>query len=99
VIYWKGPVLRERSPFAQQLQSSSQAAGGRRGSGMPAGYSSNPGSRSGSRMGSRSASYSGGMKQRNTSQGANSKQHTAVQNRLAQLAKEQEQEQAGEKEL
>jgi len=34
VIYWKGPVLRERSPFAQQLQSSSQAAGGRRGSGM-----------------------------------------------------------------
>lgn len=89
-------MLRERSPFAQHLQNSSQAAGGRRGSGAPAGYSSNPASRSGSRMGSRSASYSGGMKQRNASQ---SKQHTAVQTRLAQLAKEQEQEQAGEKEL
>ncbi len=100
VIYWKGPVLRERSPFAQQLKDSSQAAGGRRGSGMPSGYSSNPGSRSGSRMGSRSASYSGGMKERKGSQsGANSKQHTAVQNRLAQLAKEQEQEEAREKVL
>lgn len=99
VIYWKGPVLRERSPFAQQLKDSNQAAGGRRASMLPPGYGSNPGSRNNSRMGSRSASYSGGMKQRNTSQGGNTKQHTAVQDRLAQLAKEQEQEKTGEKEL
>lgn len=99
VIYWKGPVLRERSPFAQQLKDSNQAAGGRRASMLPPGYGSNPGSRNNSRMGSRSASYSGGMKQRNASQGGNTKQHTAVQNRLAQLAKEQEQEKTGEKEL
>lgn len=107
VIYWKGPVLRERSPFAQQLKDSSQAAGGRRASAwgaVPSGYGSTPGSRSGSRVGSRSASYSAGMKQRSGSAaGANKKQHTAVQNRLAELAKEQEQEgqlqQNNEKEL
>lgn len=32
VVYWKGPVLRKRSPFAQQLaeQRSDEATGGRR---------------------------------------------------------------------
>ncbi|TKA25882.1 hypothetical protein B0A50_05637 [Salinomyces thailandicus] len=36
VIYWKGPVLRARSPFAQQLADSrQQQEGGRRNSYMP----------------------------------------------------------------
>ncbi|KAI7530050.1 MFS transporter [Hortaea werneckii] len=30
VIYWKGPVLRKRSPFAQQLADARQEDGGRR---------------------------------------------------------------------
>ncbi|KAK4553258.1 hypothetical protein LTR86_009558 [Recurvomyces mirabilis] len=30
VIYWKGPVLRKRSPFAQQLQGARSEEGGRR---------------------------------------------------------------------
>ncbi|KAK3669210.1 hypothetical protein LTR78_010907 [Recurvomyces mirabilis] len=30
VIYWKGPVLRKRSPFAQQLQDARAEDGGRR---------------------------------------------------------------------
>lgn len=30
VIYWKGPVLRARSPFAQQLASAREETGGRR---------------------------------------------------------------------
>ncbi|KAK5111522.1 hypothetical protein LTR62_004817 [Meristemomyces frigidus] len=30
VIYWKGPMLRARSPFAQQLQDARQNDGGRR---------------------------------------------------------------------
>lgn len=32
VIYWKGPVLRKRSPFAQQLSSVREENGGRRAS-------------------------------------------------------------------
>ncbi|CAD0109990.1 unnamed protein product [Aureobasidium uvarum] len=32
VIYWKGPVLRKRSPFAQQLSSAREENGGRRSS-------------------------------------------------------------------
>jgi len=28
VIYWKGPVLRKRSPFAQQLNNAKKAGGG-----------------------------------------------------------------------
>ncbi|CAG8949743.1 hypothetical protein HYFRA_00004063 [Hymenoscyphus fraxineus] len=30
VIYWKGPTLRKRSPFAQQLNAAAHNAGGRR---------------------------------------------------------------------
>lgn len=30
VIYWKGPVLRKRSPFAQQLAGEREETGGRR---------------------------------------------------------------------
>jgi hypothetical protein len=32
VIYWKGPVLRKRSPFAQQLKGALEDGGGRRAS-------------------------------------------------------------------
>ena len=89
VIYWKGPVLRERSPFAQQLASEAAEDGGRRVSYIPgAGYSSNPGSRSNSRMGSRSTSYQG----RRRSSGQPQLHNPAVQRRLAELANEQQSE-------
>ncbi|KAF2822830.1 MFS multidrug transporter-like protein [Ophiobolus disseminans] len=35
VIYWKGPVLRKRSPFAQQLSAARDETGGRRVSALP----------------------------------------------------------------
>lgn len=35
VIYWKGPVLRKRSPFAQQLSQARQDTDGRRLSYVP----------------------------------------------------------------
>jgi len=92
VIYWKGPALRARSPFAQQLQSAKDNNGGRRASFIPgAGYGSAPGSRGGSRMGSRNASYTAGA-QANT--GMQSQQHNHVQNRLHEL---QQQQSMGEK--
>jgi hypothetical protein len=40
VIYWKGPVLRKRSPFAQQLSAARQDTGGRRVSSLPGVYGS-----------------------------------------------------------
>ncbi|KAL6720085.1 hypothetical protein ACLMJK_002006 [Lecanora helva] len=95
VIYWKGPVLRERSPFAQQLKAQPET-GGRRPSYIPSGYGSNPGSRGNSRMGSRSNSYVGTRRgSRNASQGGPGS--TAVQRRLAELANEQANEQETEK--
>ncbi|KAF2015636.1 MFS general substrate transporter [Aaosphaeria arxii CBS 175.79] len=58
VIYWKGPVLRKRSPFAQQLAGAREETGGRRVSALPGLYGSRhnsiangasvPGSRRGS---------------------------------------------------
>jgi len=58
VIYWKGPVLRKRSPFAQRLSAAREEAGGRRISSLPGLYGSRhnsiahggsvPGSRRGS---------------------------------------------------
>ncbi|CAF9903193.1 MAG: hypothetical protein HETSPECPRED_000149 [Heterodermia speciosa] len=93
VIYFKGPVLRARSPFAQQLNQAAQDNGGRRASYIPSGsYSSNPGSRRGSRMGSRSASF-----QRGRSSGVTPGMEHA-QRRLAELKVEQEAGQAGEAE-
>lgn len=38
VIYWKGPELRKRSPFAQQLNAAREEAGGRRVSNVPGLY-------------------------------------------------------------
>ncbi|KAL5415155.1 hypothetical protein PMIN04_008714 [Paraphaeosphaeria minitans] len=65
VVYWKGPVLRARSPFAQQLAGAREQTGGRRVSAVPGLYGSRhnsivggspaPGSRRGSVI--RGASY------------------------------------------
>ena len=90
VIYWKGPVLRKRSPFAQQLANAKVENGGRRASFIPApGYGSHPGSRGNSRMGSRSASYTSGAQ---ANPGMQSRQHSHVQQRLQELAQEREKE-------
>ena len=40
VIYWKGPTLRKRSPFAQQLSAARDETGGRRVSSLPGLYGS-----------------------------------------------------------
>lgn len=40
IIYWKGPVLRARSPFAQQLNAARDETGGRRVSNLPGLYGS-----------------------------------------------------------
>lgn len=40
VIYWKGPVLRKRSPFAQQLSAARDETDGRRVSALPGVYGS-----------------------------------------------------------
>lgn len=57
VIYWKGPVLRKRSPFAQQLAIAREETGGRRVGALPGVYGSRtssivPGSSMPSRRGS-----------------------------------------------
>ncbi|KAF2656456.1 multidrug transporter [Lophiostoma macrostomum CBS 122681] len=75
VIYWKGPVLRKRSPFAQQLAGARSDTGGRRVSTVPGLYGSRhnsiasggrvPGSRRGSLVrGYSEASRTGGIPQR-----------------------------------
>lgn len=64
VVYWKGPVLRKRSPFAQQLAQAEAAGGGRRLSSIASGSRKNsmvagdlrPG------FGSRSNSYAVGRR-------------------------------------
>ncbi|KAF2430071.1 synaptic vesicle transporter [Tothia fuscella] len=66
VIYWKGPVLRKRSPFAQELKGAKEESGGRRVSMVPgamsnsrrASYAAST-SRRGGLAGSRAASMSG----------------------------------------
>ncbi|KAL9581783.1 MAG: hypothetical protein Q9212_003687 [Teloschistes hypoglaucus] len=82
VIYFKGPTLRARSPFAQQLHAAAKEDGGRRRSYVP--YS-------GSRMGSRSTSYAGG---RGNSTGAapdmSSRKNSHTMKRLQQLEQEQQ---------
>ncbi|KAF2114290.1 multidrug transporter [Lophiotrema nucula] len=65
VIYWKGPVLRKRSPFAEKLANAKVEGGGRRVSTLPGIYGSRhnsiatgaavPGSRRGSVMRSQPA--------------------------------------------
>ncbi|KAI9813677.1 MAG: hypothetical protein M1827_003748 [Pycnora praestabilis] len=93
VIYWKGPVLRKRSPFAQHLHSAKVENGGRRASYMPeGGYGSQPGSKNGSRMGSRQQSYSSGARPNNGAPGMGSRQQSQVQRRLQELSEEQNNE-------
>ncbi|KAL8804983.1 MAG: hypothetical protein Q9223_005486 [Gallowayella weberi] len=85
VIYWYGPVLRKRSPFAQQLHQAREDTGGRRMSSVAYG-----GSNRGSRMPSRATSFAG--KSGSTSgaaPGMGERQQSYAQKRLAQMAKEQ----------
>ena len=91
-IYWYGPTLRARSPFAQQLQQGREETGGRRASVMPSGYGSQPGSRGhsapNSRMGSRRASYA--HSKPSTSGMGNREENNYVHERLAKMKTEQE---------
>lgn len=94
VIYYSGPTLRARSPFAQQLQQGAKESGGRRASVMTVpGYGSQPGSRGGSRsnsrIGSRQTSYTGSKSE---ASGMGNKDASHVSKRLAKLREEQEQE-------
>ena len=87
VIYWKGPTLRKRSPFAQQLQDARmENAGGRRVSHIPGlGSRSNSIAMSGSRQASRNNSFATGA-------GGQHPTHAAehVHRRLVQEKEEQE---------
>ncbi|KAL8735187.1 MAG: hypothetical protein Q9166_001063 [cf. Caloplaca sp. 2 TL-2023] len=82
VIYWYGPVLRKRSPFAQQLHQAREESGGRRMSYVSYG---------GSNRGSRSASYAGKSGSTSGAQlpGIGSRQQSYAQKRLAEISKEQ----------
>ncbi|KAL8725698.1 MAG: hypothetical protein Q9181_006316 [Wetmoreana brouardii] len=84
VIYYKGPTLRARSPFAQQLQAAAQENEGRRRS-----YASYGGSNRRGSMVSRSASYAGNSGSGNLP-GIGSRQQSYAQKRLAEIAKENE---------
>lgn len=92
VIYWYGPTLRARSPFAQQLQKGAKESGGRRPSVMSVpGYGSQPasrgGSRSNSRIGSRQTSYANSKSE---ASGMGKKNAKYVSKRLAKLSNGQE---------
>ena len=88
VIYWYGPTLRARSPFAQQLQQSAKESAGRRASVISvSGYGSQPGSRANSRIGSRQVSYAP-SKSEASGMGQHNESH--VHKRLEQLKDEQE---------
>jgi len=86
VIYWKGPELRKRSPFAQQL-SAAREVGGRRVSSIPGIY--------GSRRGSRAASIASGSRRGSfvrPGAGSRHQSHAQTARRVAQ-ANQREQEQ------
>ncbi|KAL8789178.1 MAG: hypothetical protein Q9213_001285 [Squamulea squamosa] len=80
VIYWYGPVLRKRSPFAQQLHQAKEDNGGRRKSS----YASYGGSRSWSTAG-KSGSTSGA-----NLPGISKGEQSHAQRRLAEISKEQD---------
>ena len=87
-IYWYGPTLRARSPFAQQLQQGRVENGGRRLSVMPGpGYGSQPGSRGNSRMGSRQPSY---VNSKPVAPGMGNRDNSYVHKRLAKMKDERE---------
>ena len=88
VIYWYGPTLRARSPFAQQLHQESKESGGRRGSVMPmSGYGSHPGSRRPSAANSRQTSFASGH---HAAQGLGKRENSYVHKRLATMKDESE---------
>ncbi|KAI7369692.1 MFS transporter [Hortaea werneckii] len=68
VIYWKGPVLRKRSPFAQQLADARQDEGGRRMSYLSTGSDRRGSVNRKASAGGESSSGRPGMAQRNYSQ-------------------------------
>lgn len=68
VIYWKGPVLRKRSPFACQLAAESKEEGGRRASFVPSGAYMSDNRRES--MARRRSSMAAGMASRNQSYAA-----------------------------
>jgi hypothetical protein len=93
VIYWKGPVLRKRSPFAQQLKGAKEEGGGRRVSMIPGAYGSRRQSYalSNSRQGSVAGSRPGSVAAR---PGVGSRGNTAgtVRERAAQANREMQDE-------
>ena len=95
VIYWKGPVLRKRSPFAQQLAGARQESSARRASSFVPNekYGSAPGSKHGSRNPSRNASYQPGMGSGSGGQPAMGKNQQAyMREKLEQANKDLNQE-------
>ena len=91
VIYWKGPVLRKRSPFAQQLAGARQEAGGRRVSFVPSG---SYGYRHSSRNPSRNASYQPGMGSGQNQPVLGKEQQEYMKQKLEEVNKDRDQENA-----
>lgn len=87
VIYWKGPVLRKRSPFAQQLAGArtDNQGSGRRPSFIPQGSYA---------YGSRSTSYQPGMGGSNSQPTMGKKQQEYMRKKLEEANKENGQEKA-----
>ncbi|KAF8849023.1 putative MFS multidrug transporter [Acephala macrosclerotiorum] len=85
VIYWKGPVLRKRSPFAQQLSDAraEQDTSGRRLSRLPTGSRANSFARSQQdlrireALGARQNSYAGHRTPQRTPMGSRKNSHAA----------------------
>ena len=88
VIYWKGPALRARSPFAQHLQAAAQENNGRRVSYTPGpGYISESRRQSvATRRASQMGSSGGGLP------GVSARNQSHAKKRLAELAEESEKE-------
>ncbi|KAL8888007.1 MAG: hypothetical protein Q9215_004493 [Flavoplaca cf. flavocitrina] len=84
-VYWYGPTLRKRSPFAQQLHAAREESGGRRMSHVSYGGSNRM-------MGSRSASYApkAGSTTGAALPGVDAKDQNYAQRRLAEISKEQD---------
>lgn len=86
VIYWKGPVLRKRSPFAQQLSAARVETGGRRVSNLPGLYG---GSRANSYMGQQGGSVPGSrrgsVKRSNTGLQGESQYHQGAEAQRARM--------------
>ena len=93
VIYWKGPVLRKRSPFAQQLAGANKESDGRRPSFVPSGkYASYYGSKNASR----NASYQPGMGGDKSQPAMGKNQQEYMKKKLEEANKKQGEEQGGD---